>query len=257
MVSSYLETGFWCPFSGKDIVLSVLAVTSKLSNFNWYILFYVAAILTYPFFYKILIKVNMKPLVKMGICVLVFMAARLCFRLIFNGGYISKEVLNFTSHYCITMPSLLIGSIANEDNLFVRTDKFFEGLRIKKKPGCVCVLMIIIIVETVMHNVINLTSSIDFIWIFLVVYSLRNLLRINLIRESCSKLLIFLGKNSLYIWLIHAVFLLDYFQRATYAVRIPVLVVCIVLLISVPVSWVIGMVDGFAWNKMKTRKYDV
>lgn len=237
IVNAYM-LGQECKINIFKCLMTALGLSSEISKFNWYISFYHLAVITFPLYNWVDEKTKVNPLIKIVVINIIFIGARFVFRTFYEMGIIHVTILNYLSRYNTTMPSILIGMIVAKHKLFHNV----ERIRLKKKRylpwaliGCIGGI------EFVLHTVIGMTSSLDNIWVIFIVYSLVEIFRDSgsVTKKRIRKILGIFGTYSLYIWLIHSIFIMEMIQPFTYATGILIISVVIVLLISFALSIII------------------
>ncbi len=151
-------------------------------------------------------------------------------------GFTNVDILDFTSHYCINMPCLLMGSVFRQDRIYEALDrKIMKRCSGHKILNVTFILFGIIGVEALIHNQIGITSNMDFVYVAVVIYCNIVFLRAFEGDVIIKKILGWLGKKSLYIWLIHSIWLETCFQHFTYALRIPAIIVVSCFIVIIPI----------------------
>lgn len=223
----------------------MIAVSSEISKFNWYVLFFAIAVITYPLLKSILDKVSGFPYLKICMVIIAFLIMRFIFRILYSYNIINIEILNITSRYFTNMPTILIGTLVYQYNLY---GKIRGKLNSKK---CLFIALFILLGASsgkfFMHFVLKNTSNIDSFLILFVLFALMTIIHEiyenkNMISGFILKILRHLGKYSLYIWLIHSIFVSKIIQPFTYVLHFPILIVCEVLIISLALAWIIHKV---------------
>lgn len=169
------------------------------------------------------------------------------FRALYSYNIINDSILNFTSRYFTTMPTFLIGTVVYQYNLFGKTIK---QLKVKRRLWISkLILLIVVIIKFFLHFIIKNTSNMDSFYIFFVMFALINFIHeINKMKTRGAyffrNILKILGKNSLYIWLIHSIFIFEIIQQFTYFLHIPCLILCEVLIISLFFAYVVDKIKS-------------
>ncbi|MBM6745580.1 acyltransferase [Drancourtella massiliensis] len=246
-LESYIDIGKWELPGVSEIVKTLMAVSSEISKFNWYVLFFAIAVITYPFLKSILDKVSGFPYLKICMVIIAFLTMRFIFRILYSYNIINIEILNITSRYFTNMPTILIGTLVYQYNLYGK----IRG-RLNSKKGLFISLIILLGASSgkfFMHFVLKNASNIDSFLILFVMFALMTIIyeiyrNKNMTSVVTLKILGYLGKYSLYIWLIHSIFVSKIIQPFTYLLRFPILIVCEVLIISLALAWVIHKVTN-------------
>lgn len=239
---NYVRYGVWKIPDISEIAGSILAVSSEISKFNWYISFFAIAVITYPFLKSILDRILGFPYLKIALIILGFLALRFAFRKLYGFNLIDENILSFTSRYFTTMPILLIGTIVYQNNLY---GKMISSLKQRNRIAISCVILFAVSIgKFFMHYVVKNTSNLDSFIIIFVMFAIVNIIHeidknSDAISKQMVKLLKWLGKYSLYTWLIHSVFVSDIIQPFTYFMHLPILIICEVFIFSFPFAWII------------------
>lgn len=180
--------------TGKIILYNILALNKRLIPFAWYVYFYVFAMFTMPFIKKCF---NGKWVNDFVIPSLIFATlANLLGMAKFSNEF--KWIKSDLNNIFLYMPCIIYGFLFAKYNLFEKLDKY-----LKPKYIWQAVVIIILIFGIILNN-----------------------LKYSII----PKLLEFLGKNSLNIWFLHALFLSgytrDWLQPIGFLPKNPILVVC-------------------------------
>lgn len=182
----------------------------------WYVLYYVKMLIMYPFVKLIINKLD---LIKKSKWIMFMVALLLAIiNTIFKG--------NYTYYLCF-----LLGMLIYENRLY-------DKVNIKLCNNQLC--SIIISVGCIVFSIIIRTLLLFDIDAFLVIFYVFGCLQVlKTMRNSkvIRSMLQFLGRYSIYIWLMHTFFLYYYFQsqfmQLKYAILIYICVLCTCLIISI------------------------
>ena len=222
--------------TGKIILYNILALNKRLIPFAWYVYFYVFAMLTMPFIKKCF---NGKWVNDFVIPSLIFATlANLLGMAKFSNEF--KWIKSDLNNIFLYMPCIIYGFLFAKYNLFEKLDKYLKPKYIWQ---AVVIIILIFGISLNWHTVMGFNMYTLYVPIF--IYSCMIILN-NLKYSIIPKLLEFLGKNSLNIWFLHALFLSgytrDWLQPIGFLPKNPILVVCWEIILCLPISMLINLI---------------
>lgn len=232
------------------VLYNILALNKRVIPFAWYVYFYVFAMLTIPFIKKCFNGRWMTDfLIPIVTCALVY---NLAYMIKFPNDlkWIQKVIYNIVEY----MPCIIIGFLFAKYNSFNKLDKYFKPKYIWQ---AILVIFIVFGFALTWHNVkgVNLYTIYVPIFIYECIIIIGNL-KHNII----PKVLEFLGKHSLNIWFLHALFLSSYtmklLQPIGFLPKNPILVVIWEILLCLPISILINCIFNIfdkLINKIKNK----
>ncbi|MGN0160362.1 MAG: acyltransferase family protein [Lachnospiraceae bacterium] len=239
-VSCFL--GYYRP-SVKSLVLNAFALSNidRLIEFAWYVVFYCLVMLVLPLFIRILSGKTMLDLV---------MTLALCKT--FSGllqyilPYYSGIIVGNLSEFVFWFPCVVIGYIMARDGLF-------EWMYQRFYTGSIFQSIFIIFFVLNCRRVYNvfLGMNLDLIYTPIIVFSLLNLFNEKRV-VFMNRILEFIGKHSLNIWFLHALFFSNntkVLQKYAYLPKQPVLVIVWSLILCILVSIMIQYIMKYI-NKL-------
>lgn len=183
-----------------------------------------------------------------------FYGIRVVVKLSAHLGFDNTIITQFLSNYGSTMPILIIGYLVAHDHVFSIIDKKLNKIN-KSSITLIAIsfLLLLSITKGYLNCILNFRSDLEAVWIIFEIYYL-----LILIRKICQaiyidKLLKWLGRHSLYIWLIHSIFLLSNIQKFTFMPHIPVFIITMILFISSLISIPIKYLDNKLQKAIKIK----
>lgn len=169
-----------------------------------------------------------------------FLVIRVAVRGFYSLGFIGDTVLSVAQNYNTTMPRLLIGAIVGREKVFDSWRRYIDK---RSLPISILFLVLLTIGKVVLIFGFGIESQIDFLWILFEMYALIIITdKISHVRWI-SKALKILGEYSLYIWLIHAIWISDLLKPVTYSFRIPLLIVTFAVVVSLFIGFPMRLLD--------------
>ncbi|MCD8014684.1 MAG: acyltransferase [Lachnospiraceae bacterium] len=223
------------------VIKSLLAITSEISKFCWYISFYALAVITFPLLKYLLSKFFKRAVMEVVGIIAIFLAIRVMCLLLNRMEVFDSDIYSLLSRYNQTMPRLLIGTAVYKYGVY---DKWNEkGNANRQLLYSVLFMIILTIGKMGLRLGLGIDSEIDMFWIIYEMYALTVIVKRLKELDIAKKVLVVLGDYSMYIWLIHAVFLLDFIQPYLYGLRLPIVIVAVAVLTSLVISVPIKMLD--------------
>ena len=220
---------------------TAFGLSSEISRFNWYIAFFPMAVVTFPLYVWIDKNLKINPWTKIVGIIVIFIGIRFIIRMFYAKNIVGEFVLNYSSRYNSTMPSILIGMVVAKYGLFEMINMHVG----KRRYISLMILLMIFIEEFVLHSVIGITFTLDNVWIVFIIYSITRILKNPnaLLLKKVSYILGIFGTYSLYIWLIHSIFLMEILQPLTYMTNNLIISIIFVLIISLAISVAIKEIE--------------
>ena len=132
--------------------------------------------------------------------------------------------------------SFCLGYLAKRDKWMERVSAQFEKWHLKNNWIVLCALALLCVIRCcISHQTIDPLYSI----IFIVLFSMVS------VGNVSGKVLTFLGKHSMNIWLIHTWICIRLFHEFVYSMHYPVVIYLFVLLVSIAVSLFVEFVYGY------------
>lgn len=227
----------------KNILLGIFALYRGEMIFCWYVHFYVCSMLIFPLYKKLLDRGNLGGWIGIVLSVVIFT--------FLNKITDNKYLIDIVSHLSDYFLIMCIGYLTARYNWL---DDFWSWLRKSKFRVGYSILLVTIPIGFKMFSSvlsvywqwgkewINFSFNLDGAYILLLVVGLLSLLKETKIRKSVvKKVLMFLGKYSMFMWFIHCIFfnsLKEWTQPLLYFPRLPIVVlvwgVSLCLILAIP-----------------------
>lgn len=227
-----------------DILLSVVGIRSASVMFQWYIFFFACAVLTFKPLWSLTKRIRLKDYQKILLFIVVSIFPRfilsVAYRYVMIPGIIRDEI----SHYISWMPVILIGAVVKESKVLERVDELINKRSNDrlKLIGCILFPVGCIVVKALIQHVSGITTNIDAIFILPFMYSTIYVIR-RAYGRLAEKSLRYLGGVSIYIWLMHRVFLYNPLRMWTLRLRLPVLIICAAITMLIPFAIILKYID--------------
>lgn len=230
------------------ILYNIFALNKRLIPFSWYVYFYIFAMLAMPFIKKCF---NGKWMTDFLIPILTCA----CLYNLLNMVKIKSDLRWINSdlnNILLYMPCIIWGFLFAKYNAFEKLDKHF-----KPKYIWQAIVMIIIIFGCALNW--NQIFGINMYTIYVPIFIYECMIIINNLKYNViPKVLEFLGKHSLNIWFLHALFLSGYtsslIQPIGFLPKNPILVVIWEILLCLPISIVINFIFDSCDKLLKNIK---
>ena len=207
---------------GKEIIFNLFSVHNRAVSFSWYVLFYVLCMCTLP--------ILMRTLTKYKVCN--FLLLPVLFTVILNVlNHVQMKrwyLLADIRDYYYWMPVVWVGILIAKYDLFRSLQEKLAGM-----PRAVYGVLLILV--PVLRGVWPefACMNLDVIYGPVFVFTAWMLLQEG---TAFFKVLQWIGRYSMYIWFVHALFFWDktrkIFQPLAYRVNIPIVTLGIILIIS-------------------------
>ena len=139
---------------------------------------------------------------------------------------------------------ILIGAVVKESKVLERVDELINKRSNDrlKLIGCILFPVGCIVVKALIQHVSGITTNIDAIFILPFMYSTIYVIR-RAYGRLAEKSLRYLGGVSIYIWLMHRVFLYNPLRMWTLRLRLPVLIICAAITMLIPFAIILKYID--------------
>lgn len=216
----------YVPLSKREVFWNVFSIHYRAVSFSWYVLFYIFCMLTLPVFIKCIsgrkvLDVCLLPVVCAGM-------VSLLDRIVIDKWYLIADLRDY---FC-WMPVVWMGCLAARYDFFGWLQSRFEKL-----PGFFYVIPLVMlpIARGTLSELLGLNMDVFYAPLF--VFCCFMLLKEN---TGVFRVWSVLGKYSMYIWFVHALFFWEQtrrvFQPLVYKVNQPVVTILLILLVSLVIS---------------------
>lgn len=228
------------PGSQSTILNNFLLVNTTYNTVMWFLFPYVVLAACAKWIIKLQVKVNPILLLLLstiiGTCAAFWMSKNIEF-------CYSNRILYLLLQCVALLPAFLCGSLCAQYNVFEKLNYFIKKLSLKSYYIYLFLLVIIILKASFHFSIINQIYVFLFIFLFLCI-------RLN---KFTSRLLSFLGKYSMTIWMVHNYFYDSLFHDFIYGFKIPIIIFIVLLALSVLSSILIQNVGFFLFNKIQQK----
>ena len=215
-------------FSLYKILVGIIGITSQASTFCWYIFFFCLVSMTYPLLERFILLTgifNKKGLIGGVLKVVIICAVSIATRLINNKMYglgcYGSLIHGVMYHYFTWVPCVLLGICARHHSWLEKID---VALHHNTIVGVVIPIAVILI-KVILAELLHFSSNIDSLFIIPFCYGLIVISSVISKYRMLFNILNNIGQLSLYMWLAHAVLLLDIPELFFCMLRFPVLIV--------------------------------
>lgn len=239
----------------EDFALCILALSSKVSTYCWYVAFFAFAVWTFPVIKVIMDNLKCNVHIKILLTILFFYGIRVILKILSHLGFTNFTITHFLSMYGATMPIWIMGYFVSCYDLFDDIAAKMERVNRGHKIEFIAVLFLSLlsIIRGYLICILGIKSNLEALWIILEIFCILILVHRICQVKNVDILLKWLGKQSLYIWLIHSVFMLDSIQKFTFILHIPIFVLIMVLSIAALISIPVGYIDRKLQRVLKIR----
>lgn len=227
----------------RQVLMSLLAINSESIRFQWYIYFFALAVVTYGFLAKFADRIKMGAIIKSYLVCVMFMVARVLFRIVFTKLISSNLMLGIASHYCQWMPVVIIGHIIGKERTFDKMKKWSSEKMSEGWFSLLCLLtsMAIYCGKCFVQFFTGIYSNYDSFIILPFMFCLCGVANyIHQYIRTAKYVLAFLGSISMFLWLSHNILLYRPLQRVLLLLRFPVLILVMAFLIMTPVGYILS-----------------
>lgn len=221
----------------RVLLNNLLLIENTWCPFADYLLFYITAVITYPFIYWMLNKVN-KPLMFFLGTPLVGMVVRKAVDIIVPQG-ILYQLIYF---YFLYIAYLAAGSCVCQSGVFLKLHDWLDTKKWNRMWIKIVLLLLFIPVRWLFGNKLVLDSFLAAAVVFLLVELIQGKQQSFIFRGMH-----FLGRHSTNIWFLHAAFFFsfaEYTQWIVYLPRLPLVIMAWCIVCCLPFSWVINLLHG-------------
>jgi hypothetical protein len=231
-------------FNLKELILNLFGYQTTYCLAAWYVRFYFEVVLTFPIWviaYNKLCIILPHKVNKMIPCIFLTIIQWIIAIIIHNVSFPTKE---FVSEYFSYIPIIMLGYYIAENNLFGKGADKIKKLD-KSKLRCVLTGLFILgccfIGRGAVKNI--LCFSLDFFYAPIVIFVSWQLIKI-ISNQWITKGLIFLGRYSLEIWFLHAIFFIGnpIVQKVGYWPKVSILILIWVFILLIPFAMIIQKV---------------
>lgn len=239
-------------FGFRQALMSLLAINSESVRFQWYIYFFALAVVTYGFLTKLVDRIKMGAIIKSYLICVIFMVARVSFRIVFTKLISSNLMLGIASHYCQWMPVVIMGHIISKERIF---DKIKKWSGEKMSDGwfsllCLLASMSIYCGKCFVQFFTGIYSNYDSFIILPFVFCLCGVANyIHQYISSVKYVLSFLGSISMFLWLSHNILLYQQLQKVLLMPRFPVLILVMAFLIMTPIGYILSKAHDLLFKR--------
>lgn len=230
----------------KVLLNNLLLIENAWCPFADYLLFYVTAVITYPFIYWMLNKLN-KPLLFFLGTPLVGMVVRKAVDMTVPQG-ILYQLIYF---YFLYIAYLVAGSCVCQGGVFLKIHNWLNSKKWNKIWFKVVLLFALIPFRWLLGNKLVLDSFFATAVVFLLVEVIQGRQQTFILRGMH-----YLGKHSTNIWFLHAVFFFsfaEYTQWIVYLPRVPLVIMVWCIVCCLPFSWVINLLHDKIFSVINRR----
>lgn len=220
----------------KVIAYNIFGLDQCLIPFAWYVYFYIFAMLTMPFIIKCFNGRWMSDfIIPVATCACLYNLLEMT-KLSSELRWIKVALTNIFLY----MPCLIYGFLFAKYNMFEKVDKIFKPKYIWQ---AILIIIIIFGCGLTWHYIkgINLYT----IYTPILIYEFMIIIN-NLKHNFIPKIFEFLGKHSLNIWFLHALFLSKYTRKLVQPIgfwpKNPVLIIIWEILLCIPISMLINLI---------------
>ena len=246
LICDYFIQGIEFKTTYLEIIRSILALSSKSSQYCWYILFFAIAVLTFPLFKKWISNSKMHALGLIILTLGVSFIIRIADKLFISRISILSPIQGIITHYIQWIPAILLGSICAQTSLFERLQTLCKkNISLDSDIIGLLIAVLLYLLKVIIQFTTNVYTNIDCIIIIPVVYGLVCMSHIlqkkwngSVFRGIC-----FLGDYSFYIWMTHGILKYNIFQRIIYATRFPIIILTLSILIVLPFCYLLKILE--------------
>lgn len=226
-------------FSLKEFMLNLVGYKVTYIRIAWYVRFYIELIITFPI-YIILLSFLKKKSKKYVLLIFIFII-----NIILNYVNLQNNFLKFFIEYFQYIAIVLNGYIFAEN-------KIFENINKRIHTTNICVYVIIELVIFILRGKFNYLKGInlDVIYTPIFIYFILKLLE-GIDLNFVKVILKILGKYSLEIWFLHAIFFIGNptIQKIAYWPKISIFILIWVFIVLIPIAKLIQTIVNEIFSK--------
>lgn len=215
----------------KRIIGNLLMVSSSINGEWWFVQVYILLLIIYPLIHKIVLKYNSIVVLIISIFIYLFNYL-LKFEVSIENLMISTAIGIVVGIIKVVIQNqiyLVIGCIFAKEMVFERIKKWIIKKGINSNISYIIFLILSIMISFTHYKIRYIIATPIFI------FSCINIFENN-------KILLFLGKHSNNMWLIHTFFCYYYFQDIIFYPKYSILIVILLLIISLAISIIINLI---------------
>lgn len=224
-------------FSLLELIRNILLMDTTYCRIAWYVRFYVMAVVLFPFWMGLFVLIRKLGLIHGYVIVYLIQVILYIFSIKLCSSYYLQE-------YLFHIPLIWIGTMAADIKLFEKIDAVLD----KKigneyaKLGCSFVILASVFIMRGIVKEIYMLATLDIIYAPAVLFALWQTI---LVMENLSikivDILNLLGKYSLELWFLHAIFFIgsEKIQRLAYFPKVDIFILIWVIAILCPIACVI------------------
>lgn len=226
----------------RNFLLNMFGIENDFVAFAWYVRFYLAVLITLPFFYKLM--TDSAPVT--SVCFAVFPPILRAFvGKIGTDSLFLGKLIYLCTEYLEWLPCVLSGLCFAKYGFFDKIDRAVKRLG-SFKPLCLfAALVILFYMRAYRHTLLFGNLSPDFLYAPLFIYIALSIC--GMLPRFLSEFLAFMGGHSMNIWFLHSVFFFrtSELMKYAYAPRVSLFIVAWVIALTLPVSYALKYVSSF------------
>lgn len=234
------------------ILKNMFAYDATLVSFAWYVRFYLALLVTLPFFYRL-----MTPRAAVTLPLFLICPAVITYYLgtvSWANFYVGKLVY-FSMEYFLWVTCALSGLCFAKYDLFGKIGKIFARFKGGEIFVCAALVLVLMYLRAYKRDTLATEYYSYFSWdsIYAPVFVFLVCRVVSVFPEFVRSFLRLMGKHSMNIWFLHSLF---FFRTAelmkyAYAPRVSILIIAWVIILCLPVSAALNAVSGLILKKIK------
>ena len=215
-------------FNLTEFILSLIGFVSPYNSEWWYIKCYCIFMLILPVLYLIDYFLNKKVhyIVTSTIYVMLFV--------LFTVFY---DKLLFIENFAV-YPCFLSGMACVSLNLFDNLENLYIKMRLVKYLIAIVLILSVVILRMLFSS----DCTYDYLFMPVLVFNICIFLKSGIFKKTVNKVLFFIGRYSMYIWLTHTFFAYYYFQSFIYFFRYSILIFIVCMLCSLACGIVLDFI---------------
>lgn len=232
--------------SFKFILMNMTAYNHDLVPFAWYVWFYIALIVTLPFFYK---AMSAHAFVTLPAFLLLPGIANFFLAKVASSDFWVCTAVNFAMQYFLWVTCALSGLCFAKYKIFDIFEGAFEKLGQFKYFGAVVLMLILMYFRAYKSETLANYFTFDCIYAPIFIFFATHILL--LLPGVFGDFLKFMGKHSMNIWFLHSLFFFrtSELMKYAYAPRVSILIVMWVIILCLPISSALNYVSDLLTKK--------